>query len=305
MDTRKLKVLKTVIDSGTVSAAAKILRVSQPAVSKTISQIEAELGLALFDRKGGHLRPTAQAIFLRPRLEQALAGIALIERTARELKHGLRGKISVAAPTLMCAGVIPSAIVSFRQKFPLVDFSIVNSTSSEVVRLVASHEVDLGFSQVTPYLAGVDAVDAWTGQIVCLMPIEHPLSHREFITAADLKEENIITINQNEPTGARVASAFENEGITPIIAAEVSQSLTLCSLVQEGAGVALIDSFVPLIGAFSGLVARPFHPTIEIRMRGIISTTKPLSSAASTFLEAVVTASQTRHSWLTPCGETG
>jgi DNA-binding transcriptional LysR family regulator len=283
MDIRQLRVLRLVLDTGSVSEAARLLNISQPAVSKTIALVESEMDLRLFERVQGRLIPTTQVHALCSDIDRLLADLASVKQTVRELRDGKRGQVKIAATPTVTASVLPAAIASFRKSNPSVEFVVVATSTPNVVGLVARNEVELGACQPSSGDPYVESTDLCRGDVLCLMPVGHPLSRLKRVRPADLAAFDLISFTQSEPTGARIAEAFRSEGLRFRVSVEVNQSLTACSLVESGLGIGLIDSFFPLGTSFPNIVARPFSPTIPIRVQIMSSQQRLLSPLASAF----------------------
>jgi len=292
MDIRQLRVLRTVLQTGSVSAAARTLNISQPAVSKTLSVIEDEMDVRLFERMNGRLIPTPQIHALCPDIDRLLADFALVKQTARELRDGKRGRITIASPPTGTASIVPLAIQSFRQQHPLVEFTIKATTTPEVVEMVARNEAEIGICQPSSGDAYVQATDLCSGVVMCIMRADDELCRLKYVRSSDLADREIITFPVTEPTGARIFEAFKRDGHRLRPYADVNQSLTACAMVMAGIGVGLVDSFLPLKSAFPGIVARPYSPAIVLRIQMMTSVQRVLSPIANAFRDELIGAAK-------------
>lgn len=288
MDIRQLRVLRAVLQTGAVGAAARTLNISQPAVSKTLAAIEQEMDLRLFERINGRLVPTMQSHALSPDIDRILADFALIKQTARQLRDGHRGRVTIAVPPTVSASVIPLAIKSFHETHQAVEFAVTATTTRGVVDLVARNEVEIGVCQPSSGESSVQAQDLCTGKVICIVPRHHKLAALKQIRPDHLADQELISVPLSEPTGARISEAFQAEGLRLRLAAEVNQSLTACAMVMAGLGVALVDSFLPVKTAFPGVIARPFSPAISLRIQLMTSNHRVLSPLAIAFREELV-----------------
>lgn len=297
MDIRQLRVLRTVLQTGAVSAAARALNVSQPAVSKTLAVIEEEMDLRLFERINGRLVPTMQSHALCPDIDRILADFALIKQTARQLRDGHRGRVTVAAPPTMSSSVIPLAIKSFRRTHHAVEIGVTATTTRGVVDMIARNEAEIGVCQPSSGEVSVQAEDLCTGMVICIMPRNHKLAALKHIRPGNLADQELVSFPLSEPTGARIAEAFQGEGLRLRLAAEVNQSFTACAMVMAGLGVALVDSFLPIRTAFPGIVAKPFSPAISLRIQLMTSNHRVLSPLAIAFREELIAVAKSWSKW--------
>lgn len=293
MDVRQLRVLRTVLQTGAVGAAARALNVSQPAVSKTLAAIEEEMGLRLFERINGRLVPTMQSHALCPDIDRILSDFALIKQTARQLRDGHRGRITIAAPPTLSASVIPLAIKSFQRTHRAVEFAVTATTTRGVVDMVARNEAEIGICQPSSGESSVQAHDLCTGMVNCIIPRDHPLAALKNLRPENLADQDLISVPLSEPTGTRISEAFQAEGLRLRLVAEVNQSFTACAMVMAGLGIALVDSFMPIKAAFPGIIAKPFAPVISLRVQLMTSNHRVLSPLAIAFREELISVART------------
>lgn len=283
MDIRHMRVLKTVISTGSTSAAAKTLNVSQPAISKTIKLIEEEIQMPLFERSGGKLQPRLEALTLLPDINHMLSSYDTMRQRIDEIRSGRRGLIKVAAAAMVASGLLPGAIVRYRGKHPNVDFSITTTTTREVMRLVAGRKVDIGVCQRAYGLPSMSSRTIGSAQVVCAMRTDHPLAQQTEVVARDLMPYPLIMFDFNDPLlGSRVADTFSREGLYPAITMESNLSFTSFALVQAGLGVAIADSYTP---PMEGVTTRPYKPVIDLQVHAIFPTDGALSPLLSSFCD--------------------
>lgn len=283
MDLRQMRVLQAVIAAGSTSGAAETLNVSQPAVSKTIKQIEDEIQMPLFERAGGRIRPTSQALAILPDINRMLSGQDMMKQRIEEVRQGRKGIIKVAAASMAASGLLPGAIVRHRAKHPHVGFSIMTTTTKEVIRLVSDNEVDIGVCRTGPGYPSISSRTLSSSMIVCAMPQDHPLAQLEVVTAADLIFYPLIVADFHEPgLGNRIADTFISQGFFPPTPMSSNLSVTSFALARAGLGVAIADSFtVPL----EGITTRPYRPRIDLTVQAIFPADRPPSPLVSTFAD--------------------
>jgi len=143
---RELEVLRTIMDTGSVTNAAQALHVTQPAISKSLQQIEEHLGFDCFIRQQGQLIPTPEARALLPEILKAMAAMDAMERFVVDLRTLQSGRLSVAAVPSIVHTLLPAAVRRFLQERRDVGVSLLSTTNTEVVRLIADNQVDLGSS---------------------------------------------------------------------------------------------------------------------------------------------------------------
>src|ERR1051325_4396964 len=107
MDIRLLEAFRAVLEQGSVTQAAAVLGVTQPAVSAQLTRLESELGFALFERSGKRLRPTSEAIAFRGEVDRTLDHMEELDRAVAEIRVGLVGSVTVAAHPMAGLTLLP------------------------------------------------------------------------------------------------------------------------------------------------------------------------------------------------------
>lgn len=266
MDIRQLRIIQMVCETGSVTETAKRMHVSQPAISKTIKQVEEATNLVLFENIQGRLFPTNQVQSLLPDIRRLLNTHQDVKKQVANLQAGKSGVVRLAmAPALMPSLMAP-ALHRFQSERPDVEVKVIATATREIVALVARHEVDIGICQPS---SGDPSVGVWpvaTGRVICAFSEDHPLAQKDQITPFDLENERIVSFPDSEPTGARVADAFIASGARFNRIVETNQSFGACCIATQCGGVAVVDSFIHTRDHFPRLTVRPFVPDIRFQV---------------------------------------
>src|SRR3954471_11515202 len=167
--------------AGSITEAARVLNVTQPAVSAALKQLENRLRMPLFDRVGGRLQPTPEAKALMPDVAEIFGRIGAIERMSQDLAAGARGVMSIAATPPLCDGFVAKAVATFVAKRPAVKVSLQSMATPLVVDRVLNREVDIGISYEPVVSAAVRSEEIMRADIGCILPARHPLAKRKAI----------------------------------------------------------------------------------------------------------------------------
>lgn len=258
---REMDVFRRIMLTGSVTAAAEALNISQPAVSRMLQQAEERLGFRLFLRRRKRLVPTAEAQTLLAEVVNVFAAIEQTQRLAVDLRDGNAGLLTLATVAGLAHTIIPRAVQRFRIARPHVSVVIHTLTGPEVVARVAQGSVDLGLGVGPVGHPAVDSAVLCETDIVCVMPTGHPLAAKRVLNAADLAGEPIICPGPQLSIGAAIVGAFAEANLRLRVAVETSQSTTAYELVRVGAGVAILDGLGLMAARIPDLVTRPFQPT--------------------------------------------
>ena len=284
LNVKHLGVFRLVAKTGSVSNAARLLHISQPAVTKTLHLLEAEIGLPLFMRIKGRLLITPEATALMPQVERLFGNVTAVQQLAEEIRNGFAGSLTVATVATLASSIVANAISRFHEEHPKVQFDLKALSTKHVLEAVASNQVDIGIIDVSESGPEMDVTELCRAEIGCVMRTDHPLAQFAQITAGDLSKETLITFAEDTNSGWRVREAMRKKRLPSRIVFTVNHTVSAYSLAQSGSGVAVVDSFPMLSGTFPELVIRPFRPAIELRPRALLSKSRPISLIAGMFV---------------------
>jgi DNA-binding transcriptional LysR family regulator len=276
-----------VIETGSLTIAAGRLRLSQPAVTKAVQQVEEQLAFPLFLRERGRLVPTADARILLPEIIRASASLEAVNRLAEDLRELRTGVVTLAATPVLGNSLAAAAIAGFHAAHPGVSVVLETMPNHEVVTAVADHLVDFGLALAPVEHGHVIARDLCSSNLVCVMPDSHPLTALKFVTVGDLASHPLISFDRQQPLGTLVEGAFEAAGARRSVGIQVTQSWTACALVQAGAGIAVIDGFSLLPTTWPCLSVRPFQPRVPIVGRLLLPQDRQISRHAEILIQTL------------------
>jgi DNA-binding transcriptional LysR family regulator len=280
---RELEVLRAMIASRKTIAAAQLLGVSQPAVSRAIAALEERTGRRLFARDGGRLSPTADAFALE---EQSRPIFAALERIGRWPEGDARGgTLKVAASPTLAQFLLPEIVAGFRDAQPRVVVNVEIGTNVAVVAAVADRLADIGVVDTPSPHPAVRAEIFREASAHCLMPAGHRLAGQAAVSARDLADEPIVALARRFPSRIEAERIFADAGVVMRVAAETATSSFALELVKRGVGLALLNPFPLTLGGMDGLVARPFAPAIAYSTMLLFPAFGAVSPAARQFAD--------------------
>ncbi len=287
LNVRYLKVFRAIVNSGSVTGAARALNVSQPAVTKSLRSLEQDLGIALFQRVNGRLVITPEAQKLVPEVERLFGVLGGIKGMADELREGHVGTVTIAAATTLSLSLVSKAIARFTELHPAVRFELKALSTVLTAQHVATNYVDMGVLDAPTELSEMEAIPLCRSEVGCVMKRDHPLSTKEYVSPSDLLNVPLITFGEDTFTGMSVRNAFYASRTAMKVQCKLNNTMIAYVLVRRGVGVALVDSFPILSGDFDDLVIRPFRPTITTQPSIIFSKSKAVPLVARAFARAL------------------
>lgn len=286
MNIRQMEVFWAVMRTGSVTGAARLLGVSQPAVSKVLKHAEDVIGIALFRREGGKLHPTREAEEIFAVAESVFENVDQLNRAVEDIRRGGIGRLQVAAQPSVATTFLPAPITSFLRRRPNTNFTMKMLTSYEIVLRIVRNQVDLGVLYGPLPEAGLDYEDIAALEVMCGVHVASPLAQEPTLTPELLASERLISFAASSPWVARTVSAFEDAHVPYQIAVECSHPTIALSLVESGFGIALLPAMSSDARHFPNVRLRPFSPCISIRLLGVYRQER-LSRLGETFLGEV------------------
>jgi DNA-binding transcriptional LysR family regulator len=238
---RDLETLVAVVEERKTTAAAIRLGISQPAVSRSISQLEKRLNVTLFQHQGGGLTPTAHALAMHEKLVPILHAIHSLRAQSNESPASSTLRITTS-PTL-AHGFLERCINDFLQKNPQINVSLEITTTPEVLELVADQRADIGVADVIGLSAGLTRLPFRSGFIVCAVPRGHVLANQTVISPKDLHEQSVILLAKRNAMRPTLDRIFTKATSRPRVVLETSTTVSAMHFVSLGLGVALLHSY--------------------------------------------------------------
>lgn len=289
MNQRRIEAFRAVMKSGSITLAAREMCISQPAVSRLIADLEAEIGFKLFVRAGGNVSATEEAQSLLEDVDFFFRGLEGVYSAARDIKELRKGQVRLAVLPNLSFDAAPEIVSQFLNKHPDVKFTMDILTSPNIVKLVASRHFDLGLAQMADSRPDIKVLASYRLKCVCVMSHGHRLAKRDYISADDLHSESLIALSQHTLAAQHISQNFLNANVTPTIKIESQPSFAACALAVKGIGVAIVD---PLTAQFFGknrLAALPFVPDVPFDFRLIQAAHAMGNRASNSFAKEAIT----------------
>lgn len=219
--------------------AAESLAIAQPALSRTIAQLETSLGVDLLNRTQRRVELTAAGKAFLERIEPLLRALAAVPGDIQALAGGQSGHVRVAFTGLAMATVLPGILREFNRRYPGVRVELNESPTSAQLEALKTGELACGFfhpdEQTPPGLRTQVLLREKNG---VLLPADHPLARAKTLKLRDLAGTPFVLFPRAHNPGFydRVLAAFQLAGVTPRIVDEVWPRANAIGLVRAGLG---------------------------------------------------------------------
>lgn len=258
---RQIEAFKAVIENGSVSKAAEVVHISQPAMSKLIAYLEADTGLKLFDRAKGRLAPTTCGMRFYEEIHRIFAGVRQIENAAEAIRREEQGRISIGVLPALAGSFIQRVTTNFLKDRGQVFCSVTSASSEWIIDWIVAKRVDVGLVDdgfQNPY---VTLEPLMKQPMACVMPLSHPLTAKRIIEPRDLDQVPFVSFPPDRDIGHRIDAMFEAHGVKPQVVIIANFVQTVCEFVSAGAGVSLVHPILAS-GFRHRLIMRRFEPDV-------------------------------------------
>jgi DNA-binding transcriptional LysR family regulator len=280
---KQIEYFRAIMETGTVSAAAGLLNVSQPNVSRMLKYTESRLSFSLFVRRKGRLVPTPEAQALFWEVQSLHRHLESLQEAVERIALGHTGRFCVGVSPSLGRYVVPSLISRLCRDLPALAVKLDILSVSQVIDYLAFGQGECACTIFPVKHPQIQSEVFATGALLCAVPQGHPLEQSGPLSAQDLAGEALIGFDNHTPHGQVVAEFFEQSGLTPVITTTVRFAETACALAEQGNGIALVDEFTLAGNAFPQLKGVKINFRKAFRIHFHRASRRPLSAVATRF----------------------
>lgn len=282
MELLQLHYFRTVARLEHMTKAAEELRVAQPALSMTISRLEKDLGVPLFDRLGRQIRLNAFGRAFLAKVDVALTALDEGKREVTDMAGAERGTIYFVTSTL---DRLSEPLAAFRTLHPDISFRITQASMNEMGSILNDGEVDLCLTSVPLDQPGIRELPILGEQVYIGVPLWHPLANRKSLKLQEVDDEPFICYKAEHPLRKMNDDYCHIAGISRNVVCEVDEPAGIISLISAGIGVAFVGCCAPA----PNIMRIPIeHPVCRRTFRIAWLENRYLSKAANTFKDFLV-----------------
>jgi DNA-binding transcriptional LysR family regulator len=286
MNLRQMEVFRAVMFAGGVNAAAELLHVSPPAVSKVLSQATKASGLLLFERVRGRLIPTPEGQQLYEEINRLWHGVEKVRDVSLELAQPAHASLRLVCSASLAPYLVSRTVALLYERFPRLQCR-VQVVAPDILNLsLLERSSHLGIALAPQEHPNLETVKSYQCGLACVMRSDHPLATRKRIRPADLVGERVISSPAFTPFGQNLRRAFGAAREKMHCDFECVSSTTACWFAQAGVGVAVVDQAAIAGGLLAGLAVRPFQSTEKLPVRIVRNRYRPMSVVERAFVES-------------------
>ena len=270
-----------------ISAAARVIHVTQPAVSIRIRKLEESVGEKLFERSGRGVALTAAGIHLLPRAEEVLRASESFSSAAGELTGVRGGELLLGTTDVASIHVLPPIYRNFLHRFDRIDLSVRVEGTAPLLHALREGSIELAVVALPVEGDDLDTTEIARDRLTAILPGNHALAGRKRLRLEELASTPMITFKEDSVTRRMVSLEFDRRRITPVIAMEISSPEAIKKLVEVGLGFSFLSERFVRLEVTEGRLAAPSIIGVQLsRKIGLVRLKdRYFSPAARAFLE--------------------
>jgi DNA-binding transcriptional LysR family regulator len=261
MNLQQLRVIREIAQNQfSLTTAAKALGTSQPALSRSVSELEAELGVPLFKRHGKRILGFSDAgLAVAQRVERVVGELLAIEKVAAEFRARDFGELRIATTHTQARYVLPPLVKEFCKRYPAVRFTLLQGSPKQITKMALDREVDFAIAtEVADDYPELRTLPAFEWEHWVVVPTKHPLAESiNNVTLADLARFPLVTYVEEFTGRRKIDKAFKEAALTPDIVLSAIDSDVIKTYVGVGLGVGILAAMAFDPTRDKGLVGAP------------------------------------------------
>lgn len=293
---KQLKAFLAVYELKKLGLAADHLHLSQPAISVLIKQLEASLGVALFDRSNRTLTPTESAHDLLAHAQALVQRLESLPAVLRESRSASKGVVRINVTPTLGAFVLPPVVRTFARQYPDIKLVIHDCAPDQFITKIYGDEVDLAIGTPEVIIHDLLSEVLMDDALVLVVPRSHHLARTPHMAWAQLQGLPLITIRKGYGIRDRIDAAARQAAVALQVVNEVTFLATALWMVEAGLGFALVPAAY-VAGHLEHLTCIALtEPQVSRSIECIRRRDKPLSVQAALFIDVL------KKTWSAPVG---
>jgi DNA-binding transcriptional LysR family regulator len=269
--TRQLEAVLALAEYGSFVAAAARLRVSQPALTRSIKRLEAQLGVQLFERSTRRVQITAAGREFAAVAERMLNDLGITVQSVREVAQEHRGLVVISCVMSVAGGELPAMIAAYQVDRPGVEIHVREGVYASILDDVRSGVADFGISYIDELPDFAVGTPLGRQTFYAVVPVRHRLAARRSVSLAELTEHPIVALPTESRTRRTIDAAAVTAGLQLRQRVVVNQIATLLALVAAGVGVGVVPGGAARGPVVGGLRFIPLAEPRLVRRLGLIT----------------------------------
>jgi DNA-binding transcriptional LysR family regulator len=284
---KMIEAFRAAIQHGGISAGADALGLSQPSMSRLMTDLQNLLGFPLFTKHGRTVKPTAEAMTLMTKVQQSFLGLEEITRFSEQLRKQRLGRLSICAIPSIGHSVMPEAVEHLRNTYPDVIVNLTISPYLDVARSVRNREAEVGLTADKLSIGDLETIAEFRADCVCIGTPKWLPSKTTHVAPKDLLGKPFIGVTGNFQRQLEALMSSTGQQLDVMVEASLFQ--TASELVLRGMGIAVVDALTGARHRLRGGITVPLRPTIRYTVYATAMADTRLSKPARELLKYLAT----------------
>lgn len=278
---RHVRAFLAIVHQGTFTRAASVLGMSQPTLTVQIRQLEAALGVRLFDRNNRRVSLTAAGRDLVASFERLIFDVDAIAARTQDLASHRRGVVTVAALPSIAASLLPRAMATLAAAHKGIVVRVRDMTAAAIVEAVKRGDADIGLGSLMRPDPDLDALPLFSDRLCAYVPGGHPLASRRRVSLRVLSRWPLILTGRDSSVRQLIDRGVEQHRLPTQVAQEVTYMSTAIGMVAAGLGVGILPESALTTSAPGGPRAVAIHSPVLRRTLVLLSQRSRVASPAT------------------------
>lgn len=240
MEWQQFEYFQTLARMEHVTRAAEALSISQPALSRSISRFEEEVGVPLFERQGRSIKLNQYGRMFLNRVDRIMSEFQEGKQEIQDLLEPDQGQVSLGFLHTLSTNLIPDLLASFRASYPKINFQLKQGPSHMILEQLQSGELDLCLTAPAESKSSIQWKQLWNEELFVIVAKNHRLANRKKINLEEIADEPFIMLKQGFSLRIIAEQLCKEAGIAPRITFEGEEADTVAGLVAAGLGVSIL-----------------------------------------------------------------
>ncbi|MBV7390439.1 LysR family transcriptional regulator [Enterococcus sp. ALS3] len=280
MDTRKYKVLLSVVDLGSFTKASEELGYTVSGISHMMNSLEEEIGFKILFRSKKGVTLSHDGAELLPILRSIIKLEEKYEQTLSEIHDLNQGTIHIGSYPSVANHWLPKIIKQFNQQYPKIKIKITEGVNQEIMRLLDEKRVDVGFAS-SQNTQNYTWIPLGTDPMIAVLPLDHPKANDKYYDLKDVEiDDFIVTAGGNDED---VSNLLRKYSLTPKIGYQTFENYSALAMIEEGLGMSVMNELITK-GRNVNLAKKPLNPPAFIEL-GILLPKDIVTPAVTKFVD--------------------
>jgi DNA-binding transcriptional LysR family regulator len=285
MDIRQLTYFLEVARLKSMTKAAEVLHISQPALSKMIKGLEDELGMTLIIRTNKSSEVTDAGLIVMEYAQKMMSLMDEMSTTLSDMSNLKRGSIHIGIPPIAGSLFFPKVLAAFHQAFPNIKINITEYGAAKLTKSVLEGEIELGIAVLPIDVHDFNVYPIVSEEMKLIIHDQHPLASKEKVHMKELKNEEIIFYNEEFGLHDIMWDQFIKHGFEPKILLKSSQWDFMTEIVGANLGITILPTSISNRIENHHVKIIDLEPSIFWNLAIVTKRDKYISNAARTFID--------------------